>query len=164
MYHFANNGPCGQSYGFSSSHVWIWELDHKEDWAPKNWCFPTVVLEKTIKSPLDCKEIKPINPKGKQPWIFMGRTNAESPVFWPPDANSQLIGKALMLAKTEGERRKGRQRMRWLDSITYSMNINLSKFLERMEDRRAWHTTFPGVVKNWTRRRDWGKVRYKNSG
>ena len=164
MYHFANKVPYRQSYGFSSSHVWVWELYHKEDWAPKDWCFPIVVLEKTLESPLNCKEIKPVNPKGKQPWIFMGRTDAESPILWSPDAKNQLIGKALMLGKTEGKRRKGWQRMRWLGSITDSMNINLNKFWERMEDRRAWHTTVPGFIKNWTQLRDWGKVRYKNSG
>jgi len=94
-HHFANNGPYSQSYGFSSSHVWMWELDHKEGWALKNWYFQTVVLEKTLESPLDCKEIKPVNPKGNQPWIFIGRTDTEveAPIFWPLDAKSQLIGK-----------------------------------------------------------------------
>ena len=75
-----------KAYGFSSSHVWMWELDHKEGWVPKNWCFPTVVLEKTLDSPLDCKEIKPVKPKGNQSWIFIGRTYAEAPILWPPDA------------------------------------------------------------------------------
>ena len=80
---------------FSSSHVWIWELDYKENWAPKNWCFWTVVLEKTLESPLDCKEIKPVHPKGHQSWIFIGRTDveAETPILWPPDVKSWLIGK-----------------------------------------------------------------------
>ena len=81
------------SYGFSSSHVWMWELDHKEGWELKNWCFRTVVLEKTLESPLDGKEIKPVSPKGNQPLIFIGRTDAEAPIFWPPDVKSQLIGK-----------------------------------------------------------------------
>ena len=94
-YHFANKDLYRQSYGFSSSHVWMWELDHKEGWAPKNWCFWTVVLEKTLESPLDCKEIQPVNPKGNQPWIFIGRTDAEAPMFWPPDAKSWLTGKDL---------------------------------------------------------------------
>ena len=94
-HYFANKGSYSQSYGFSSSHVWMWELDHKESWAPKNWCFWTVVLEKTLESPLDCKEIKPINPKGNQSWIFIGRTDAEAeaPILWPPDVKSQLIRK-----------------------------------------------------------------------
>ena len=94
-HHCANKGPCSQSYGFSSSHVWMRELDHKEGWALKNWCFWTVVLEKTLESPLDSKKIKPVNPKGNQPLIFTGRTDAEveAPIIWPPDAKTQLIGK-----------------------------------------------------------------------
>ena len=93
-HHFADKGPYSQSYDFSSS-VWRWELDHKEGWAPKNWCFWTVMLEKTLESPLDCKEIKPVNPKGNQPWIFIGRTEAEAKasILWPPDVKSWLIGK-----------------------------------------------------------------------
>ena len=83
------------SHGFSSSHIWMWELDHKKDWAPKNWCFWTVVLEKTLESPLDCKKIKPVHPKGNQSWIFIGRTDAEAetPILWPPDAKNWLIWK-----------------------------------------------------------------------
>ena len=88
---FANKHPYSQSYGFSSSHVRLWELDHKEGWAPKNWCFWTVVLEKTLESPLGCKEIKPVNPKGNQSWI--GRTNAEATIVWPPKLKNWLIGK-----------------------------------------------------------------------
>ena len=108
-HHFANKGPCSQSYGFSSSHVQIWELDHKEGWAPKNWHFQTVVLEKTLKSPLDCKEIKPINPKGNQPWIFIGRTDAEAkaPTLWLPDVKSWLIGKDPDVGKDWGREKKG---------------------------------------------------------
>ena len=94
-HHFANRGPYSQSCGFSSGHVWIWELDHKEGWVPKNWCFRIVVLEKTLESPLDSKEIKPVNPKGNYPWIFIGRTDAEAeaPILWSSDAKSRLIGK-----------------------------------------------------------------------
>ena len=92
--HFANKGPYSQSYGFSSSLVWMWELDHhKESWAPNNWCFWTVVLEKTLECPLDCKEIQPVNPKGNQSWIFIGRIEAEAPIFWPPDEKNWLTGK-----------------------------------------------------------------------
>ena len=88
-------GPFSQTYGFSSSHVWMWELDYKESWAPRNWCFWTAVLETTLESPLDCKEIQPVNPTGNQSWIFMGRTDAEAeaPTLWPHDAKSWLIGK-----------------------------------------------------------------------
>ena len=94
-HYFADKGLSSQSYGFANSHVWMWELDHKESWALKNWCFWTVVLEKTLESPLDCKEIQPVHPKGDQPWIFTGRTDAEpeTPILWPPDAKSWLIWK-----------------------------------------------------------------------
>ena len=94
-HHFAEKGLYNQSYGFSSSHVWIWELDHKEGWALQNWCFWTVVLEKTLESPLDSMEIKLVNPKGNQPWVFIGKTDAEveAPVLWPPDGKNWLIGK-----------------------------------------------------------------------
>ena len=92
-HYFADKGPYSQSYGFSSSHVWMYELDHKEGWVPKNWCFQTVVLEKTLESLLDSKEIKPANPKGNQPWIFIARNDAEALILWPPDVKSQLIGK-----------------------------------------------------------------------
>ena len=119
-HHFANKGMYSQSYGLSSSHILMWELYHKEGWALKNWCFQTVVMEKTLESPLYCKEIKPANPKRNQPWILIGRTDAEAeaPILWPPDVKSQLIGKDLMLGKIECKRRRGWQRMRWLDSIT----------------------------------------------
>ena len=98
-HYFASKGPSSQSYGFSSSHVWMWELDYKESWAPKNWCFWTVVLEKTLESPLDCKEIQPVHPEGNQSWIFIGRTEAEAPILWPPNGNNPLIGKDLDVGK-----------------------------------------------------------------
>ena len=117
-HHFANKSPYSQNYGFSSNHIQMWELDHKEGWALKNWCFQTVVLEKTLENPLDIKEIKPVIPKGKQPWLLIRRTDAgaEAPILWPPDAKEKE--KTLMLGKIEGRRRRGRQRMRWLDGIT----------------------------------------------
>ena len=91
----ANKGPSSQSYGFSGSHVWMWELDYKESWMLKNWCFWTVMLEKTLESPLDCKEFQLVHPKGNHPWIFIGRTDAEAetPILWPPDEKNWLIGK-----------------------------------------------------------------------
>ena len=94
-YYFADKCPYSQSHGFSSSHVWMWELDHKEGWALKNWCFQSVVLEKTLESPLESKLIKPVNPKGNQPWIFIGRSDAgaEAPILWPLDSKNRLIGK-----------------------------------------------------------------------
>ena len=94
-HYFAYKSPSSRYFGFSSSHVWMWELDYKESWAPKNWCFWIVVLEKTLESPLDCKKIKPVNPKGNESWICIGKTDAkaEAPVLWPPDAKNWLIGK-----------------------------------------------------------------------
>ena len=106
-HYFANKGSYSQSYGFSSSNVWMWQLDHKEGWAPKNWCFWTVVLEKTLESPLDCKEIKPVNPKGNQFWIFIGRTDAKALILWPLDAKSRLIGKYPAAGKDWRQEEKG---------------------------------------------------------
>ena len=113
--HFADKHAYSQGYGFHSGHVWMWELDHKESWVLKNWCFWIVVLEKTLESPLDSKEIKPVNLKGNQPWILTGRTNdeAETPILWPPDVNSQLTGKDPDAGKDWGQEEQGRQRMRW---------------------------------------------------
>ena len=107
-HHFANKVSYSQSYGFSHSRVQMWELDHK-DWAPKNWCFQIVILEKTLESPLGCKEIKPVNPKGNQSWIFIWRTDAEAetPVLWPPDAMSWLTGKDPDAGKDWGRKEKG---------------------------------------------------------
>ena len=92
-HHFADKGPHSQNYGFSNNQVQMWELDHKEGWEPKNWCFWIIILEKTLESPLDWKEIKTVNSKGNRSWIFIGRTEAEAPILWPPDANSRLSGK-----------------------------------------------------------------------
>ena len=124
-----NNVPSSQNYGFSSSHVWMWEMDHKEGWVPKNWCFWTVVLEKTLESPLDCREIKLVHPKGNKSWIFIGRTNteAEAPIIWSPNGRVDWLEKTLMLAKTEGRRKRRQQRRRWLDGISDSMDMSLRK-------------------------------------
>ena len=106
-HHFADKCSSSQSYGFSSSHVWMWELDHEEGWAPKNWCFQNVVLEKTFESPLDSKEMKPVNPKGNQPWIFIGRADIETPILYPTYGKSQLIGKDSDAWKNWGQQEKG---------------------------------------------------------
>ena len=121
-HYFADKDPSSQSYGFSSSHVSMWELDHKESWAPKKWCFWTVVLEKTLESPLDCK-IQPVHPKGNQSWIFIGRTEAEALILWPRDVKNWLIGKDPNAGNDWRQEEKGRQRMRWLDGITNFMDI-----------------------------------------
>ena len=105
----ANKDPSSQGYGFSSGHVWIWELDCEESWAPKTWCFWTVVLEKTLESPLDCKEIQPVHPKGDQSWVFIGTTDAqvEPPILWPPHMKSWLIGKDPDAGRDWGQEEKG---------------------------------------------------------
>ena len=108
---FVNKGPSSQSCGFSSSHAWMWQLDHKESWVPKNWCFWTVVLEKTLESPLDCKETQPVHPKGNNSWMFIGRTDFEdeTPILWPLNVRTDSFEKTLMLGKIEGGRRRRRQ-------------------------------------------------------
>ena len=113
----------------------------------KNWCFWIVMLEKILGSPLDCKDIKPVNPKGNQPRIFTGRSDAEAPILWPSDAKSRLIEKPLMLGKTEGKRRRW-QRIRWLDSITNWMEMNLSKLPETVKDRQAWRAAIHVIAES----------------
>ena len=130
-HYFADKGPNSQTYGSSSSHIWIWQLDHKEGWMPKNWWFWAVVLEKILESPLDCKEIQPVHHEGNKYWTFIVRTEAEAeaPILQPHDVKNWLIGKSLMLGKTEGRRKKRWQRTRWMDGITDSMDMSLSKLM-----------------------------------
>ena len=138
------------SYGFSSSHVQIWELNHKEVSALKNWCFWIVVLEKTLRSPLDCKEIKAINPKGNQPWIFTGRTVAKATIFWPLDVKSQLLKKYSDAGKDGGKKERGWQGMTLLDGIINWMDMSLSKLQQIVKDREAQCAIVHGVVKSQT--------------
>ena len=131
---------------FSSSRVWMWELDHKEGWAPKNWCFWTVALEKTLESPLDCKEIEPVNPKGNQFWIFIGRTYAEveAPILWPPHVNSQLIGKAPDAGKDWRQEEKG---MTENEMAVWHYWLNGHEFEQTLGGRK-WKTEEPGVLQS----------------
>ena len=154
-HHFANKGPYSQSYGFSSGHVWMWELDHKEGWVPKNWCFQTVVLEKTLESPLNSKEIhqsilKEINPEYSLEGLML---KLKLQYFGHPMQRADSLEKTLMLGKIEGRRRRGRQRTRWLDALPHQSS--LSKSQETVKDRETWCAAVHGVTKSQTQLSNW---------
>ena len=144
----------------------LWELDYKESWAPKNWCFWIVVLEKTLESLLDCNEIQLVHPKGNQSWIFIGRTDAETEtsyfahLMWRTDS----FEKTLMLGMTQGAGRRGQQRMKWLDhfGVTNSMNMSLSQLRELVKDREAWCAGVCGVAKSWTQLSNWTELKWRS--
>ena len=160
-HYFTDKGPYSQSYGFSSSHVCTWELNHKESWVPKNWCFQTMVLEETPESPLDGKEIKSVNPTGNQSWIFIVRTDleAEAPILWPPDVKTWLIWKDPDGGKYWRQEEKGTteyERVGWHHQL-YRHEFEQAPGL--VMDREAWRAAVHEVAKSRTRLRDWTQLR-----
>ena len=153
-------GLSSQSYGSSSSHVCMWEVEHKESWVPKNWYFWTVVLGKTLEKPLDCKEIKPVHPKANQSWIFTGRTDAEAetPILWPPDVKSWLIWEDLDARKDWGQEKKGTTEDEMVGWHHCLNGHGLGRLQQLVMDREAWHAAVHGVAKSWTRVSDWTEM------
>ena len=159
-YYFANKGPSSQGYGFSSGHVWMWELHCEESWVLKNWCFWTVVLEKTLESPLDCKEVQPVHPKGDQSWVFIGRTNAkaETPIFCPPHVKSWLIGKGPNAGRDWGQEEKGTTEdeivgwHHWLNGHEFGWTMRVDDGQGGLAYCCSWHRKESDTTErlNWT--------------
>ena len=154
--HFADKDQLSQSYVFSNSRVWIWELDHKEDWVLKNWCFWIVVLKKTLENLLDNKEIKPVNPKRNQPWMFFVRTDAKAkaPILWPPDVKSWLIGKDSDAGRDWGQEEKGTTEDEMVGWHHWLDGLSLSEFREMVMNREDWRAAIHGVAKSRIRLSD----------
>ena len=159
-HYFADKCPYNQSYGLSSNHVWMSELDHKKSWAPKSWFFWAVVLEKTLESLLYCTKITPVHPKGNWSWIFNGRTDAEAvaPKLWPPDGKNWLIGKDLDAGKDWRQEQKGTAEHEMVGWLTDSMDMSSSKLQELVIDREAWSAAVHGVTKSQTQLSDWTEL------
>ena len=154
-HYFADKGLYSQTYDFSTSHVWIGELDHKEGWTSKNLCFWTVVLEKSFESPLDCKEIKPVNPKGNQSWIFIRRTDAEAPILWPPDVKGWLIRKDPDAEKDWSQEEKGTTEDKIIGWHHWLNGHECEQTPVLVMDRQDWLAAVHGVAKGWTWLSNW---------
>ena len=161
-HYFANKGPSSQSYSFPSGHVYMWELDYKESWVPKNWCFWTVVLEKTLESPLDCKEIQPVNPKGNQSWVFILRTDAETPILWPPDAKNWLTGKDPDAGKDWRWKEKGTTENEVVGRHNWANAHEFCRLWELVMDRETSRAAVHVVTKNRTWLSDWTELTYSH--